>query len=177
MKLVKIEPESQSGRLIYENGPVPAKLTRWLRWKAAQASGDFLEIGCGAGHLTRELAVVCPHRRIWAVEAATFDKVAEHARYLPNVSLVLCDHTEVDYDALSGISLIIINADTDIDSLQVQTERALCFVKSRKSLRPGCLIWHSANHDRWPAVEVRLTDTHEPIFKLDQFEAAYLDLL
>lgn len=164
MKTEPVDPEVLVTPVVALHSTTPTYDARWLVWKALQYPGNILEIGCHHGEMTREFAMLYPTRHVWTVdwvenntmpefqrpELLPSDKVNEHARYMPNVNLLLVNSRELDYDQLPGLSFVYIDGDHGYEGVKADSEKVLAyFAKSPKAARPACVVWHDYCTTGW----------------------------
>ena len=145
-------PDSEAGWMMCGRWEI-----QWLLWKAAQTTGNILEVGVNLGVTTREFSHAFPSRHIFAVDwinpagpvhllewqrgdsLQQQEKIGYCARALPNVVLLLQDSTTFDYTG-RDIGFVFIDGNHSFNGVKADTELALAsFERTR---RPMTIAWH-----------------------------------
>jgi len=170
VKTILPPPESQVRELCYApewHLSQDVKFLCWLARVRVPASLGILEIGCDRGQLTRELAVACPFRTIYAQDYALpyRGEVGQIAVHLPNVVVLTSPSLMLRYDHLN-LGLIFLDGDRSTPGVVADTIKAWGYF--RDTSNPGFIVWHDAQPGSEsgvrPYLENRIDPFHEVTF-------------
>lgn len=166
---------------------------QFLCWLARQTPGDILELGCNVGLTTRELALQCPDKRVFAVDYAGKNDtlcpeqkgekplalhIGHFARDLPNVKIQNLNSRQVNLTKkpLTTVRFIFIDGDHSYAGVKADTEIALAHLKRHGQVT---IVWHDYREDapEWMKVYEYLHREIAPHYCLDYIDTTWLVVL